>query len=185
MTPASRAELIVRSAREADLDDIDQMVIDFVKGHPAETHVRSRSKLRDAYFGVAPVARLLVAARRERIIGMGQWTLIYDMFWSAYGGNVEWLYVRPEHRRSGVVAAIVAEISAQVRDAGGEFLHGGGNRDAESLYERVAMGWKAHECYVSAEAFQALADLARLPPRDIIRRLPEPGLNKVAARPRG
>ena len=41
---------------------------------------------------------------------MGQWTLIYDMFWSAYGGNVEWLYVRPEHRGSGVVAAIVAEI---------------------------------------------------------------------------
>jgi len=25
----------------------------------------------------------------------------------------------------------------------------------EALYERVAMGWKAHECYVSAEAFQA------------------------------
>jgi hypothetical protein len=28
------------------------------------------------------------------------------MFWTAFGGNVEWLYVRPEHRRSGVVAAI-------------------------------------------------------------------------------
>ena len=52
---------------------------------------------------------------------MGQWTFIYDMFWSAYGGNVEWLYVRPEHRGSGVVAAIVAEISARVRDAGGEW----------------------------------------------------------------
>jgi GNAT superfamily N-acetyltransferase len=88
---------------------------------------------------------LLVATRVELVIGMGQWTLIYDMFWSAYGGNVEWLYVRPEHRRSGVAAAIVAEISAQGRDAGGEFLHGGGNRDAEALYERVAMGWKAHE----------------------------------------
>jgi hypothetical protein len=46
------------------------------------------------------------------------------------------------------------------------------------------MGWKAHECYVSAEAFQALADLAGLAPRDIIRRLPDPGLNKVAARAR-
>ena len=107
------------------------------------------------------------------------------MFWSAYGGSVEWLYVRPEHRGSGVVAAIVAEISAQVRAAGGEFLRGGGSRDAEALYERVAMGWKAHECYVSAEAFQALADLAGLAPRDIIRRLPDPGLNKVAARARG
>jgi hypothetical protein len=52
------------------------------------------------------------------------------------------------------------------------------------LYERVAMGWKAHECYVSAEAFQALADLAGLAPRDIIRRLPDPGLHQVAARAR-
>ena len=43
------------------------------------------------------------------------------------------------------------------------------------------MDWRAHECYVSAEAFQALADLAGLAPRDIIRRLPDPGLNKVAA----
>lgn len=185
MTATARAELAVRSACDADLDDIEEMVDDFVRGHPAETHSRSRSKLREAYFGVAPVARLLVATRGERVIGMGQWALIYDMFWSASGGNVEWLYVRPEHRRTGVVAAIVAEISAQVRHAGGEFLHGGGSREAESLYERVAMGWKAHECYVSAEAFQALADLAGLTPRDIVRRLPEPGLNKVAARARG
>jgi hypothetical protein len=159
MTPTQRAELVIRSAHEADLDVVEQMVSDFVKGHPAEAHSRSRSKLRQAYFGAAPVARLLVAARGERVIGMGQWTLIYDMFWSVFGGNVEWLYVRPEHRGSGVVAAIIAGISAQVRDAGGEFLHGGGNRDVESLYERVAMGWRAHECYVSAEAFQALADL--------------------------
>src|SRR5215510_12196511 len=185
MTPATRVGLAIRPAREADLDDIHEMLDDFVKGHPAETHSRSRSKLREAYFGPAPVGRLLVATRGERVIGMGQWTLIYDMFWSAYGGNVEWLYVRPEYRRSGVVAAIVAEISAQVRNAGGEFLRGGGSRDAESLYERVAMGWQAHECYVSAEAFQSLADLAGLAPRDIIRRLPEPGLNQVAARVRG
>ena len=38
------------------------------------------------------------------------------------------------------------------------------------------MGWKAHECYVSAEAFQAFADLAGLTPREIVRRLPAPGL---------
>lgn len=54
----------------------------------------------------------------------------------------------------------------------------------EALYERVAMGWKAHECYVSAEAFHAFADLAGLAPREIVRRLPHPELNKVAARAR-
>jgi len=177
-------DLRIRSAREADLDDIEEMIDDFVKGHPAENHSRSRTKLREAYFGAAPLARLLVATRGERVIGMGQWALIYDVFWGMYGANVEWLYVRPQHRRTGVVAAIVAEIGTQVRDAGGEFLHGGGNRDAESLYERVAMGWKAHECYVSAEAFHALADLAGLTPREIVRRLPDPALNKVPARVR-
>jgi GNAT superfamily N-acetyltransferase len=185
MTLTPSAELTVRSARQADLDDLEEMIDDFVKGHPAQDHRRSRSKLREAYFGAAPTARLLVATHDERVIGMAQWALIYDMFWSMYGGNAEWLYVRPEHRRRGVVAAIVAEICRRVRDAGGEFLHGGGSRDAERLYERVAMGWSAHECYVSAEAFQSLADLAGLTPRDIIRRLPDPGLNKVTARVRG
>lgn len=184
-TMTSHSELTVRTARETDLNDIEDMLNDFVKGHPAESHHRSRSKLREAYFGAAPVATLLVATRAERVIGMAHWALMYDMFWSAFGGNVEWLYVRPEHRRSGVVAAIVAEISAQVRKAGGEFLHGGGAREVEALYERVAMGWKAHECYVSAEAFQTFADLAGLPPREIVRRLPTADLNKVAARVRG
>jgi GNAT superfamily N-acetyltransferase len=180
----SSSGLTIRSARETDLNEIEEMINDFVKGHPAQSHHRSLSKLHEAYFGAAPVATLLVATRSERVIGMAQWALIYDMFWSAYGGNVEWLYVRPEHRRSGVVAAIIAKISAQVRIAGGEFLRGGGAREVEALYERVAMGWQAHECYVSAEAFQAVADLAGLAPRDIVRRLPNPELNKVAARVR-
>src|SRR5262245_18544993 len=177
--------LTIRSAREADLDDIEDMVNDFVKGHPAEHHSRSRSKLRETYFGAAPIARLVVATDGDRVIGMVQWTLVYDVFWSMYGGNAEWLYVRPEYRGRGIAAAIVAEMCARVRDAGGEFLHGGGAKEVERLYERVAMGWPAHECYVSAEAFQSFADLAGLPPRDIVRQLPDPGLNTVAARVRG
>ena len=91
----SSKELTIRSAHEADLDDIEEMIENFVTGHPAESHQRSRAKLRQAYFGARPVANLLVATRGERVIGMAQWALIYDMFWSAYGGNVEWLYVRP------------------------------------------------------------------------------------------
>ena len=37
MTRATRAAFAIRAARESDLDDIDEMVNDFVKGHPAET----------------------------------------------------------------------------------------------------------------------------------------------------
>lgn len=176
--------LSVRLACEADIAEVEDMVNDFVKGHPAEKHMRSRPALREAYFGDAPVANLVVAVRYGRVIGMGQWTRIYDMFWSKYGGNVEWLYVRPEHRGRGVVVAIVAEICAEVRRVGGEFLHGGGDDDVERLYERAAIGRPTHECHLSAEAFQVFADLAGSSPREIVRRLPSSELNRVPARSR-
>ena len=175
----------VRAAAVEDLDEVAAMVDDFVKGHPAEPHPRPREKLRAALFGDAPVANLLVATRRERVVGMVQWTPIFDMFWSMFGGHAEWLYVRPEVRGLGIAAALVAEACARVRRAGGEFLHGGGGEEVSRLYERVTIGWATRECYLSAEAFQAFADLAGAPPREVVRRLPARELNKVPARSRG
>jgi GNAT superfamily N-acetyltransferase len=157
------------------------MIRDFAKGHPAETHPRSPERLREAYFGPSPVAHLVVASRDSRVIGMAQWTRIYEMFWGIYGASVEWLYVRPQFRGSGIVAAIVAEICAQVRLAGGEFLYGGGGDDVETLYERAAIGGPTNQCHLSAEAFQAFGDLAGLPPRTVVRRIPSVELNRVAA----
>ena len=177
--------VIVRRAVEADLDAIEDMVNDFVKGHPAESTYRSRAALREAFFGPAPVANLVVALEGNRVVGMGQWTRIYEMFWGKYGAAVEWFYVRPTSRGKGISAAIVAEICSQVRRAGGDFLYGGGGDEVEPLYERVAIGWPSNSCHVSAEAFQVLADLAGKPPRDIVRGLPKPDMNNVAARARG
>jgi len=177
--------LIVRRAVDADIEAIEDMVDDFVKGHPAEKVVRSREGLRKAYFGASQVASLVVAVDQDRVVGMGQWTLIYEMFWGKFGATVEWFYVRPGSRGKGVSAAIVAEICSQVRRAGGEFLYGGGGDEVEALYERVAIGWPTNTCHVSAEAFQALADLAGKPPRDIVRGLPTPEMNRTPARARG
>jgi hypothetical protein len=42
----SRTTLTIRSAREIDLDDLEEMINDFVKGHPAEGRQRSRAKWR-------------------------------------------------------------------------------------------------------------------------------------------
>ena len=146
--PGPHERLTVRPARETDLDDIENMVNDFVRGHPAEKHTRSRSALREAYFGDLPVANLVVAVNHGAVVGMGQWTRIYDMFWSMYGRNVEWLYVRPEKRGQGIVVAIIAEICAQVRRAGGAFLHGDGDDQVERLYERAAIGRSTNECHL-------------------------------------
>lgn len=84
----THAAITVRLATEADLADVEDMVRGFVAGHPAENHPRPISRLREAYFGAHPVAQLLVACRADRIVGMGQWTLIYDMFWSMFGGEI-------------------------------------------------------------------------------------------------
>jgi GNAT superfamily N-acetyltransferase len=177
--------LLIRSATEADLPTVAGLVDGFVAGHPAEKHPRPLCRLREAYFGEHPVARLLLACKGDRVVAMGQWTRIFDMFWSVYGGEVGWLYVRPEYRGQGIAAALVAEICRQVRAEGGELLHGGAEVDVVSaLYERVAVGSSARNIYVSGEAFQSFADLAGLRVRDIVRRLPDPALNRESPRAR-
>jgi GNAT superfamily N-acetyltransferase len=181
LVSASPESLVVRAASESDLAALEEMIRDFAKGHPAELHQRSPERLREAHFGPSPVARLVVATRDGRVIGMAQWTKIYEMFWGMYGASVEWLYVRPQFRGSGIVAAIVAEVCAQVRRAGGEFLYGGGGDDVEPLYERVAIGSPTNQCHLSAQAFQAFADLAGLPPRSIVRSMPSVEQNRVTA----
>ena len=118
--------LLIRAATEQDIPAIERMVADFVKGHPAEHHPRSSQALRAAYFGDRPVAQMLIAERDGQVVGMAQWTLIHDMFWGMFGAEVAWLYVRPDCRGSGIVAALVARICTQAAAAGAEFLHGGG-----------------------------------------------------------
>lgn len=179
------SSLIIRRAQEDDLHDLADMVEDFVRGHPAEHHQRPREKLRVAFFGDDPVARVFVALKYGRIVGMGQWSRIFDMFWAMDGGKVEWLYVRREARGLGIAAAIIAAICDDVRRSGGEYICGGAmNDDVSRLYERVANGWPTRECALSAEAFQVFADLAGHAPREIVGRLPAPDLNRVPARPR-
>jgi GNAT superfamily N-acetyltransferase len=109
---------VVRLACENDLDEIGAMVQDFVRGHKAEHHPRPREVLRQAYFGAQPVARLFVAVKGGRIVGMGQWYRIFEMFWAMHGGKPEYLYVRPFARGLGVAAAILAAICDDVRRSG-------------------------------------------------------------------
>lgn len=164
--------LSIRNAHENDLPEIESMVADFVKGHPAENHPRSSHVLRAAYFGERPVAHLLVAERNGEIVGMAQWRLIHDMFWGMFGAEAEWLYVKPAFRGSGIVAALIARVCAQASESGAKFLHGGGGDGPSKLYERVAIGMESRECHLSGKAFRILADLDGLPVREIIGSLP-------------
>jgi GNAT superfamily N-acetyltransferase len=177
--------ITVRSATEEDLAVIGEMIEDHVQGHPASAYPRSPARLREAYFGPRPVGRLVVACRDDRVVGMAQWTRLFDNFWSVFGAELEWFYVRPDSRGLGIPAAIVAEVCRLARDEQCEFLKGAAEaEEAGALYEKVAIGWPLRQVYLSAEAFQVCADLAGRPAREIVRGLPDPGLNRTAARPR-
>lgn len=107
--------LSIRNACTDDIPEIERMVCDFVKGRPAENHHRSTPAPRAAYFGEHPVAHLLVAELNGEIVGMAQWRLMHDMFWGMFGADAEWLYVKPQFRGSGIVAALVARLCARNR----------------------------------------------------------------------
>src|SRR3954463_3621755 len=175
--------LVIRDANEHDIRAIESMVAEFVKGHPAEDHPRSPEALRAAYFGERPVAHVLIAERNGQTVGMAQWTLTYDMFWGMFGAEAAWLYVTPDCRGSGIVAALVARLCAQAAAAGAQFLHGGGGDGTSRLYERVAIGHVSRECHLSAKAFQVFSKLDGLPPREIVRRLPARALGLQPADP--
>lgn len=164
--------LSIRYAEVGDIPEIEAMVSDFVKGHPANGHHRPTALLREAYFGERPVANLLVAERNGAIVGMIQWALIYDMFWGMFGAETGWLYVKPQYRRSGIVAALVARTCADSSKVGAKFLHGGGGDGPSKLYERVAIGNAGRDCHLSGKAYQAFAELDGLSAREIVRRLP-------------
>jgi GNAT superfamily N-acetyltransferase len=107
------------------------------------------------------------------------------MFWGMFGGKAEWLYVRPEARGRAVAAMLGAEVCKRVRDAGGEFLYlGSSEPSVTALYDRVRNSWPEQTLALGAEAFQRVADLAGASPREIVRNLPSPELDRVPARNR-
>lgn len=175
--------LSIRRAVADDIAEIERMVADFVRGHPAENHPRPSAALQAAYFGAQPVAHLLVAERRGEIVGMTEWRLIFDMFWGMFGAQAEWLYVKPPCRRSGIAAALVARVCAEASEAGAKFVRGGGGEGPSRFYERVAIGHADRTCHLSGKAFQVFAKLDGLPVREIVRRLPAKELGLQPADP--
>jgi len=172
-------DLIVRRATTHDVAVLAALIDEFAKGHPAEGHVRSVDRLRDAFFGNQPMAHVLLAEKNATVVGFGVWRKAFDLFWSMYGGDGLGLYVIPSHRGRGVAVCIVAAMCAEIRGQGGHFLQTSYDAIYGSLYERVGVGRPERACHVSALAFDRLAALAGKSAREIVRALPDKTLNYI------
>lgn len=170
-------DLIVRRATANDVAVLASLVNEFARGHPAENHVRSVSRLRDAFFGNPPMAHVLLAEKNSTVVGFGAWRKAFDLFWSMYGGDGLGLYVIPSHRGRGVALCIVAAMCGEIREQGGHFLQTSYDADLSPLYERVGVGRPERACHVSALAFDRLAAVAGRSAREIVRALPDKTLN--------
>jgi len=172
-------DLIVRRATADDVAVLASLIDEFARGHPAENHVRSVDRLRDAFFGNQPIAHVLLAEKNATVVGFGAWRKAFDLFWSMYGGDGLGLYVNPSHRGRGVALCIVAAMCAEIRGQGGRFLQTSYDADLSPLYERVGVGRPERACHVSALAFDRLATVAGRSAREIVRALPDKALNYV------
>lgn len=179
MADLASSMVTVRRASEPDLPALMSLFEEFVRGHKAERHGRPIEVYRQEYFGPAASTRIFLAELRGQSVGMGLWRKVFDFFWGWYGGEIEGLYVRPSVRGLGVAPAILAAMCADMRGQGARFAHSTYDDHLAAFYERVAVGSAQRSCFVSAKAFQVLADLAGAPPRVIARSLPARELNFV------
>ena len=173
-------DLIVRRATTSDVPALAALIDGFAQGHPAQDHLRSVERMREAFFGDPAVGHVLLAERRGTAVGFGAWRKAYDVFWSVYGGDGLGLYVTPSDRGLGVALCIIAAICAEIRAQGGHFLQTSYDPGLAGLYERVAVGRPERACHVSALAFEILAGAAGGSAREIVRALPDKSLNFVS-----
>jgi hypothetical protein len=172
-------DLIVRRATPNDVTALAGFIDGFAKGHPAEQHLRSIERMREAFFGDHAVAHVLLAEKQGTPVGFGVWRKSYDVFWSLYGGDGIGLYVTPPKRSSGVALCIIAAMCAEIQAQGGHYLQTSYDPALAGLYERVGVGRAERACHVSALAFETLAGAAGGSAREILRALPDKALNYV------
>jgi GNAT superfamily N-acetyltransferase len=170
--------LTVRSVVPGDVPGVARLVEQFMHDAFTRPWGGSAEALARDGFGAHFEMSVAIAADAE-LVGFAAWEDMYDLHHCVPGAHVIDLYVAPSHRGIGVALALLADVSAHVRDRGGSFLRGQAlpARGLEHLYGRVAVLFPGDECNVGGRAFRALADLAGVPAREAIRRLPEKAWN--------
>ncbi|HEY5821475.1 MAG TPA: GNAT family N-acetyltransferase [Propionibacteriaceae bacterium] len=109
----------VREARESDIGVIRQLIQDLAEYERSADQVKvTPDQLRTALFGDHPAAYALVAEADDQVVGFALYFLNFSTWEGVHGIYLEDLYVKPEHRGSGLGKALLKALAKIAVDRG-------------------------------------------------------------------
>jgi GNAT superfamily N-acetyltransferase len=109
----------IRPAEPADAELIFSLVRELAEYERAPEEVKGDpAMLREALFGTDPQAEALIAEIDDEPVGFALFFTTFSTWECRSGLWLEDLYVRPEHRRSGVGGQLLSRLGAIARERG-------------------------------------------------------------------
>jgi hypothetical protein len=163
------APVTIRPAGPADVELIFSLIVELAEYERAPDQVTGTPELlADALFGDAPSAEALIAEAGGDKVGFALFHGSFSTWECRAGLWLEDLYVPPEHRRSGVGAALLAEVAAIAVERGCARLEWAAldwNTPALEFYEKLGarrLGeWVMHRLDAKALERVAAGSIAR------------------------
>jgi len=102
----------VREARESDIEQIHQLIIDLATYERSADQVKvTPDQLRVALFGPQPAVYALVAEVEGALVGYALYFLNFSTWEGVHGIYLEDLFVKPEQRGSGLGKALLIALA--------------------------------------------------------------------------
>lgn len=110
---------MIRRAREGDVAAMVELVHELARyeREPDSCHL-TEEQLRTALFGPAPALFGHVAEVDGSVVGLSLWFLNFSTWEGVHGIYLEDLYVRPEHRGSGLGKELLRTLARECADRG-------------------------------------------------------------------
>lgn len=105
---------MIRRARESDVDEIVALCRELAEyEHAGDKFHMTADQLRPALFGAAPTVFAHVAEADGEIAGCALWFRSFSTWTGTHGIHLEDLFVRPQHRGSGLGKKLLVALARE------------------------------------------------------------------------